>query len=120
MISAGGEENDRRWQHHTNTPRNFGDRAVRLALESDRPIAQIAPDLGIHREALRTWVRQAQARPATALSSSPALMVRSPSDSARRTPSSSEPTRSSKRPPRFSPPSSARAGRSSHGGRPPA
>lgn len=34
---------------------------MRLALESDRPIAQIAADLDIHREALRTWVRQAQA-----------------------------------------------------------
>lgn len=34
---------------------------MRLALESDCPIAQIAADLGIHREALRTWVRQARA-----------------------------------------------------------
>jgi transposase len=34
---------------------------VRLVLESDRPIAQIAADLGIHREALRLWVRQAEA-----------------------------------------------------------
>lgn len=34
---------------------------MRLALKSDRPIAQIAADLGSHREALRTWVRQAQA-----------------------------------------------------------
>jgi len=42
-------------------PQELRDRAVRLALESDRPIAQIAADLGIHREALRTWVRQAQA-----------------------------------------------------------
>ena len=29
--------------------------------ESDRPIAQVARDLGIHREALRQWVRQAEA-----------------------------------------------------------
>ncbi|TDB80777.1 transposase [Actinomadura sp. KC216] len=42
-------------------PLELRERAVRLALESDRPIAQIAADLGIHREALRTWVRQAQA-----------------------------------------------------------
>ena len=34
---------------------------MRLALESDRPLAQIARDLGVHKEALRTWVRQAQA-----------------------------------------------------------
>jgi transposase len=37
------------------------DRAVRLVLDSDRPIARIAKDLGIHREALRLWVRRAQA-----------------------------------------------------------
>ncbi|GAA0551103.1 transposase [Actinomadura livida] len=42
-------------------PQELRERAVRLALESDRPIAQIAADLGIHRESLRTWVRQAQA-----------------------------------------------------------
>lgn len=45
----------------TEVPRQLRDRAVRLALESDRPIAQIARDLGVHKEALRTWVRQAQA-----------------------------------------------------------
>lgn len=37
------------------------ERAVRLALESDRPIAQVAKDLGILPESLRTWLRQAQA-----------------------------------------------------------
>ena len=42
-------------------PQELRDRAVRLVLDSDRPIAQIAKDLGIHREALRLWVRQAQA-----------------------------------------------------------
>ncbi len=36
-------------------------RGVRLALESGRPIAQVARDLGIHPEALRKRVRQAQA-----------------------------------------------------------
>jgi transposase len=30
-------------------------------LSSGRPIAQIAEELGINRETLRTWVRQAQA-----------------------------------------------------------
>jgi transposase len=34
---------------------------VRLVVESGRPIAHIAKDLGIHREALRQWVRQAEA-----------------------------------------------------------
>jgi len=37
------------------------ERAVRLYFESERPIAQVARDLGIHREALRQWVRQAEA-----------------------------------------------------------
>ena len=44
-------------------PRKYSDelreRAVRLYFESDRPIAHVAHDLGIHREALRQWVRQA-------------------------------------------------------------
>jgi transposase len=38
-------------------------RAVRLALEGDRPIAQIARDLRIHPEALRKRVREAEADP---------------------------------------------------------
>jgi len=37
------------------------DRGVRLALESQRPVAQVAADLGVHPEALRKRVRQAQA-----------------------------------------------------------
>src|SRR3954451_16524656 len=42
-------------------PDELRERAVRLVLESGRPIAQIAQDLGIHRGALRKWVRQAEA-----------------------------------------------------------
>jgi transposase len=46
-------------------PKKYGDelreRATRLALESGRPIAHVARDLGVHKEALRTWVRQAKA-----------------------------------------------------------
>jgi transposase len=42
-------------------PDELRERAVRLVMESGRPIAQIAQDLGIHREALRKWVRQAEA-----------------------------------------------------------
>lgn len=42
-------------------PPELRERAVRLARESDRPIAQVARDLGIHKEALRGWVRQAEA-----------------------------------------------------------
>ena len=46
-------------------PRKYPDelirRGVRLAMESDRPIAHIAKDLGMHPETLRKRVRQAEA-----------------------------------------------------------
>ena len=42
-------------------PDELRERGVRLALESNRPIAQVAKDLGIQRESLRRWVRQAEA-----------------------------------------------------------
>ncbi|WP_320670141.1 transposase [Patulibacter defluvii] len=42
-------------------PQELKDRAIRLCLESERPIAQIAGELDINKETLRTWVRQEQA-----------------------------------------------------------
>jgi transposase len=46
-------------------PRKYPDeliqRGVRLAMESGRPIAHIATDLGMHPETLRKRVRQAEA-----------------------------------------------------------
>jgi transposase len=42
-------------------PDELRERAVRLVAESGRPIAHVANDLGVHREALRQWVRQAEA-----------------------------------------------------------
>ncbi len=46
-------------------PRKYPDelrgRAVRLVFESGRSIAHVARDLGVHHEALRQWVRQAEA-----------------------------------------------------------
>ena len=46
-------------------PRKYSEelreRAVRLVFESNRPIAHVARDLGIHKEAFRLWVRQAEA-----------------------------------------------------------
>jgi transposase len=46
-------------------PKKYSDelreRAVRLVFESERPIAHVARDLGVHKEALRLWVRQAEA-----------------------------------------------------------
>jgi transposase len=42
-------------------PEELIERGVRLALESERPIAHIAADLGIHPETLRKRVGQAEA-----------------------------------------------------------
>lgn len=42
-------------------PVEVRERAVRLALESGRPLKHVANDLGISYESLRHWVRQAQA-----------------------------------------------------------
>jgi len=39
----------------------FRERSVRVARESERPIAAVAHDLGIHPETLRVWVRQDEA-----------------------------------------------------------
>jgi len=42
-------------------PEEMVQRGVRLALESGRPIAEVARDLGMHPETLRKRVRQAEA-----------------------------------------------------------
>ena len=42
-------------------PDELRERAVGLVFESGRPIAHVAQDLGVHKEALRGWVRQAEA-----------------------------------------------------------
>ncbi len=42
-------------------PEELLERGVRLALESERPVAHVAGDLGIHPETLRRRVRQAEA-----------------------------------------------------------
>ncbi len=42
-------------------PQELLDRGVRLALESGRPIAHVAADLGINSEVLRKRVRQVEA-----------------------------------------------------------
>jgi len=42
-------------------PEELRERAVRLVLESGRPVSQIAEDLGIKYESLRQWVRRAEA-----------------------------------------------------------
>ena len=42
-------------------PDELRERAVRLCLESGRPVSEIAGDLGIKYESLRRWVRQAEA-----------------------------------------------------------
>ncbi|MEU6277501.1 IS3 family transposase [Streptomyces populi] len=42
-------------------PNELRERAVREVQTSGRPVAHVAKDLGIHKEALRGWVRQAEA-----------------------------------------------------------
>jgi transposase len=42
-------------------PDELRERAIREVRTSGRPIAHVAKDLGIHKEALRGWVRQAEA-----------------------------------------------------------
>lgn len=46
-------------------PRKYSDelreRAVRLVFDSGQPVSHVARDLGIHPEALRKWVKQAEA-----------------------------------------------------------
>jgi len=42
-------------------PQELRERAVRLVFESGRPIGNVAKDLGVGGESLRSWVRQAEA-----------------------------------------------------------
>ena len=42
-------------------PDELRERAVHEVQTSGRPVAHVAKDLGIHKEALRGWVRQAEA-----------------------------------------------------------
>jgi transposase len=37
-------------------PAEFKERAVKLAVESEQPIAQTARDLGVHENTLHTWI----------------------------------------------------------------
>lgn len=57
-------------------PAGLRERATRLALPSGMPIPQVARELGIHKEALRDWVRQEQAT--TALDSQAAEPLAGP------------------------------------------
>src|SRR6266516_535786 len=56
-----GEEILRVMSRPSKYPKELIERGVRLALESERPIAHVAADLGIHPETLRKRVRQAEA-----------------------------------------------------------
>ncbi|MFB8183336.1 transposase [Streptomyces sp. NPDC055966] len=42
-------------------PAELRERAIREVRSTGRPIAHVAKDLGIHKEVLRGWVRQAEA-----------------------------------------------------------
>jgi hypothetical protein len=87
-------------------------RGIRLALESGRPIAHVAADVGMHPETLRKSVRQAEAGSGARLDlPSPRSGRRSPSY-ARRTSSCGAPSRSSSRRRCFLPSSSTQTERS--------
>jgi len=60
-MSSWGEEILRVMARPRKYPQELLDRGVRLALESGRPIAHIAADLGVSSEVLRKRVRQAEA-----------------------------------------------------------
>ncbi|WP_432021188.1 transposase [Streptomyces sp. 1222.5] len=55
----------RKESHAVPAPRKYPDelreRAVREVRTTGRPVAHVARDLGIHKEAMRGWVRQAEA-----------------------------------------------------------
>ena len=93
-------------------PEELLERGVRLVFESERPIAHLARDLGIHPEALRKRVRQAEAdvgKRSDLLTSQEREEIgklRRENYELRR------PTRSSSRRAFFSPPSSTRTDRS--------
>ena len=97
-------------------PRKYPDeliqRGVRLALESGRPIAHVARDIGLPSETLRKCVRQAEADQGCGRICPPVRSVRRSSSYARRTSSCAARTRSSRQRASFSRPSSTQTGRS--------
>jgi transposase len=69
-------------------------RGVRLALDSGRPIAHVAGDLGMHPETLRKKIRQHEADTGKRPDLPPPRSVRTSDGCARRTSSCVAPTRS--------------------------
>jgi transposase len=60
-VLSSGEETLRGYGTSKKYPDELVQRGIRLALESERPIAHIAADLGMHPETLRKKVRQFEA-----------------------------------------------------------
>lgn len=52
-------------------PQELRDRAVKAVEESGRPIAQVAKDMSVGAESLRSWVRQAQRRSGSSRATTP-------------------------------------------------
>jgi transposase len=61
MICPGGRRFSGDGIYIEAVSKELRDRAVRLVFESERPVAQVAADLGVGAESLRNWVRQAEA-----------------------------------------------------------
>jgi transposase len=57
-----------RWHAPSQYPEQFRKDAVDLVLSSDRPLRQIARDLGVNHETLRGWVAAAKKKPGQATS----------------------------------------------------
>jgi transposase len=60
-ILSSGEETLRRYGSSTKHPPELLDRGARVVIESGRPIAHVARDLGVPAETLRRYVRQLEA-----------------------------------------------------------
>lgn len=93
-------------------PRELLDRGARVVIESGRPIAHVARDLGVPSETLRKYVRQAEAEEGLRRICRPPLSVRRSRTCARRSSSSGGPTRSSRPRRCFSRPNSTKTERS--------
>jgi transposase len=100
-------------------PVELKERALQLwrAEQPRRPIAQVARELGIYPEAMRTWIRQDEADRGQRDDRPTSTELEELRRLRKETPSCGAPTRSSRRPVQFSPRSSTRPGDGHDAGR---